>query len=84
VKLVTSAIMRMIDREAIDNRGIPSDELMENAGSGIALWILTYLLPSPESSRVAILCGKGNNGGDGYVVARYLKNAGAEVDVVLN
>jgi len=81
VKLVTAATMRQIDREAIDNRGIPSDTLMENAGSGIALRILADLLPRPDSSRVMVFCGKGNNGGDGFVVARHLKQAGADVEV---
>lgn len=81
MKLVTSATMRQIDREAIDNRGIPSDKLMENAGSGIALRILTDLLPQPVSSRVCVYCGKGNNGGDGFVVARHLSQAGVEVQV---
>jgi NAD(P)H-hydrate epimerase len=73
--------MRQIDSAAIDGRNIPSPELMENAGSGIALRILTDLLSQPESSKVCVFCGKGNNGGDGYVIARHLANAGAEVVV---
>jgi len=81
VKLVSSATMRQIDRKAIDGRGIPSAELMENAGRGIAMRILSELLLKPESSHVTVFCGKGNNGGDGYVIARYLKEAGAEVVV---
>ena len=54
---------------------------MENAGSGIALRILSDLVPRPEQSRVAVFCGKGNNGGDGYVIARHLAEAGANVKV---
>ena len=81
MKLVSSATMREIDRKAIDERGIPSDELMENAGRGIAMRILSELLPQPKSSQVVVFCGKGNNSGDGYVVARHLKEAGADVDV---
>ena len=81
MKLVTSAIMRQIDCEAIDKRGIPSDRLMENAGSGIALRLLSELLPHPETSKVAIFCGKGNNGGDGFVIARHLSQAGVDVKV---
>ena len=81
MKLVTSATMRQIDREAIDNRSIPSDKLMENAGSGIALRILTDLLREPASTRVCVFCGKGNNGGDGFVVARHLSQAGVDVQV---
>jgi hydroxyethylthiazole kinase-like uncharacterized protein yjeF len=82
VKLVTSATMRLIDREAIENRGIPSDTLMENAGGNIALRILTDLLPKPDSANVAVFCGKGNNGGDGFVIARHLRKAGVDVDVL--
>ncbi|MEW5796251.1 MAG: NAD(P)H-hydrate dehydratase [Candidatus Zixiibacteriota bacterium] len=81
MKLVTSATMRQIDREAIDNRGIPSDKLMENAGSGIALRILTDLLPRPESAHVCVFCGKGNNGGDGFVIARHLAQSGVDVQI---
>lgn len=81
MKLVSSETMRQIDREAIDGRGIPSTELMENAGSGIALRLLTDLIPQPENARVAVFCGKGNNGGDGYVIARHLAGAGAGVAV---
>jgi NAD(P)H-hydrate epimerase len=73
--------MRQIDSAAIDGRDIPSPELMENAGSGIALRILTDLVPNPESSKICIFCGKGNNGGDGYVIARHLQNTGATVEV---
>jgi len=82
VKLVTSATMRLIDREAIEKCGIPSDTLMENAGGAIALRILTDLLPRPDSANVAVFCGKGNNGGDGFVIARHLGKAGVDVDVL--
>ena len=82
MKLVTSATMRLIDREAIDHCGIPSDSLMENAGGNIALRILTDLLPKPDSANVAVFCGKGNNGGDGFVIARHLRQAGVDVDVL--
>jgi len=81
VKLVSSGTMREIDRAAIDGRGIPSEELMENAGLGIALRILNDLIDSPLSTRVAVLCGKGNNGGDGFVIARHLHREGVNVAV---
>jgi len=81
LKLVNADTMRQIDREAIEGRGIPSEQLMENAGQGIARRILANLLPSSGSGSAAVFCGKGNNGGDGYVVARHLYKAGVTVSV---
>jgi hydroxyethylthiazole kinase-like uncharacterized protein yjeF len=81
MKLVTSDQMRQIDGEAIDKRKIPGDQLMENAGRGIADAILDELIIDPSQTKVAVFCGKGNNGGDGFVIARYLHEA--DVDVVL-
>ena len=70
---------RATDAWAIEERGIPSIELMERAGAG-----LTDLVQqrAPEG-RVAVVVGKGNNGGDGLVVARRLREAGRDVDVLL-
>ena len=79
MKLVTAAQMRAIDRETIDHHGIPGPTLMENAGRGIAELMLSDLIDSPESTQVAVFCGKGNNGGDGFVIARYLHEAGVKV-----
>ncbi len=81
MKLVTSAQMQQIDRLAIDHYGIPGPQLMENAGRGIAEHLLTRHLPVATGATVAIFCGKGNNGGDGFVIARYLHRAGASVSV---
>ena len=81
MKLVTSDQMRQVDSEAIDKRKIPGDQLMEKAGRGIADAILDELLIDPSQTKVAVFCGKGNNGGDGFVIARCLHRA--DVDVVL-
>jgi NAD(P)H-hydrate epimerase len=80
MKLVTSELMRSVDREAIDGRGIPSLTLMENAGRGIAQRIL-QIHPEIVSSRVAVFAGKGNNGGDGFVIARHLAEGGCDMAV---
>ncbi len=61
---------------------MPGVILMENAGRGAA-GIACEMLEDPEDCHVAIFCGKGNNGGDGYVVARHLHNRGAQVKLVL-
>ena len=61
--------------------GITPDRLMENAGSAVAKAIRDRV--SVEGKRVCVLCGKGNNGGDGFVVARKLFQSGAAVTVVL-
>jgi ADP-dependent NAD(P)H-hydrate dehydratase / NAD(P)H-hydrate epimerase len=82
-KLVTSESMRQADRQAIDKEGIPSLTLMENAGQGVAQWVLSNYLQNPHSSRVIVVCGTGNNGGDGFVVARYLYQAGVDVSCIL-
>lgn len=79
MKLVTAEQMRSIDREAIENRRIPGPELMENAGRGIAEGIRNDILDELADSRVVIFCGKGNNGGDGFVIGRYLHQYGADV-----
>ena len=70
--------MRAIDRWAIDERGVPSLELMERAGAGVTR-ALERLVPDGP---VAVVCGKGNNGGDGLVVARLLRDAGRAVTVI--
>jgi ADP-dependent NAD(P)H-hydrate dehydratase / NAD(P)H-hydrate epimerase len=81
MKLVTAAEMRELDRRAIHDLGIPSLVLMENAGRA------TYQILRREfpglAGEVAVLAGRGNNGGDGFVVARYLANAGIPVAVFL-
>lgn len=80
--VVTSAQMRAIDELAIKKFGIPSLDLMENAGSGVARYIVDSIGEhSITGKQIAILCGPGSNGGDGYVVARHLATAGAKVDV---
>ena len=76
--LLTVDEMYAADKAAID-AGIPGETLMENAGGAIARAILERWTPRP----VAILCGPGNNGGDGFVVARLLDAAGWPVTVAL-
>jgi hydroxyethylthiazole kinase-like uncharacterized protein yjeF len=70
--------MRAIDRWAIEERGIPGLDLMERAGAGVARAVERV---APDGA-VLVLCGKGNNGGDGLVVARLLREAGRTVTVV--
>jgi NAD(P)H-hydrate epimerase len=72
--------VRELDRRAIHEFGVPGVVLMENAGRGAAE-LLAKLNPNRE--RVLILCGPGNNGGDGFVMARHLENLGIDVDVLL-
>ncbi len=70
--------MRAIDRWAIEQRGVPSLDLMERAGAGVTR-VVEQLDPDGQ---VVVVCGKGNNGGDGLVVARLLRDAGRAVSVV--
>ncbi len=70
MKILTAAQMREIDRRTIE-AGIPGIVLMENAGHRVVEFLQARFAPL-ERQRVAILCGKGNNGGDGLVVARQL------------
>jgi NAD(P)H-hydrate epimerase len=80
MKIVSAAEMREIDRATESRFGVSSLMLMENAGSAVARFILAEY---PQAERVGILCGKGNNGGDGFVVARKLLDAGRGVRVLL-
>ena len=70
--------MRATDRWAIEERGVPSLDLMERAGEGLAALVARYA----PSGRIVVVCGKGNNGGDGLVAARLLRQAGRDVDVL--
>lgn len=72
--------VREVDRLAMDRLGIPGVVLMENAGVN-ATDVATGMLEAIEGNKVAIICGGGNNGGDGYVIARHLHNAGRKVVV---
>lgn len=63
--------MYSIDKFTIEKAGIPGQELMENAGRGCSKFINDLIAPK---SRIALFCGSGNNGGDGFVIARYLQN----------
>lgn len=84
-QFLTRAQVRELDRLAIEEYGLPGIVLMENAGGGSARRVVELALVRPEAAtrrvRVAVLCGTGNNGGDGYVLARHVANAGLAVDV---
>lgn len=80
MKITTAAEMRDIDRATTERFGVPSLTLMENAGSAVAQFILQH---HASANRVVVVCGRGNNGGDGFVVARKLHRAGRVVEVLL-
>src|SRR5882672_4117690 len=70
MKVLTAAQMREVDRLTIE-RGIPGVVLMENAGHRVVEFLASRFSPL-SAQRIAVICGKGNNGGDGMVVARQL------------
>jgi NAD(P)H-hydrate epimerase len=80
MRVLNTAQMREADRRTIEDVGIPAIVLMENAGREAAAAIETAF-DDIATFRIAILCGPGNNGGDGFVVARALAARGADVDV---
>jgi hydroxyethylthiazole kinase-like uncharacterized protein yjeF len=80
MKIVTAAEMREIDRLTTEKHNIPSLMLMENAGSSVARFVLREY---PNANKITVVCGKGNNGGDGFVVARKLHEAGKQVTSLL-
>lgn len=82
MKYVTSQKMREIDKSTIERFGIPAIILMENAGYKSAQTALN-MLAKKRKKRVVCICGKGNNGGDGFVCCRHLINNGIDVDIFL-
>jgi ADP-dependent NAD(P)H-hydrate dehydratase / NAD(P)H-hydrate epimerase len=82
MKILTAAEMGEVDRLSTERAGIASIELMENAGRSVAEFIHGRC-PDLATRRILVICGKGNNGGDGFVVARHLKQLGATPLVVL-
>jgi len=82
MKVVTAGQMKQIDRLAIEQVGIPGPILMENAGLQVTSVLRNELGVEP-GVKVVVVAGKGNNGGDGLVVARHLCNQGIECPVLL-
>jgi ADP-dependent NAD(P)H-hydrate dehydratase / NAD(P)H-hydrate epimerase len=80
MKIVTAAEMRAIDRATTERFGIPSLTLMENAGTAVADCVLTH---HAAARCIVVFCGKGNNGGDGFVAARQLHQKGKTVQPIL-
>ncbi len=80
MKIVTAAEMREIDRVTSERFRVPSLTLMENAGTAVAEFVLERY---SSARHIGITCGKGNNGGDGFVAARKLREAGREVLLLL-
>lgn len=83
MKLAASGQMKELDRQAIEERGIPSLDLMERAASEVAEEVLALLPGRGKRYRVSVFCGAGNNGGDGIAAARLLFLAGVSVRAFL-
>jgi NAD(P)H-hydrate epimerase len=82
MKILTAAQMQKIDRLTTERYGVPSLTLMENAGRGVLEFLEERFAPL-ERQRIVLLCGRGNNGGDGLVVARMLRDRGLKPRVLL-
>jgi ADP-dependent NAD(P)H-hydrate dehydratase / NAD(P)H-hydrate epimerase len=82
MKILSAAEMREVDRLTTARYGIPGLTLMENAGASVAEFIARRW-PNFARQRILVLCGKGNNGGDGFVAARRLRELGAKPEVYL-
>ncbi|PYV84839.1 MAG: NAD(P)H-hydrate dehydratase [Acidobacteria bacterium] len=80
MKIITAAEMRELDRVTSERFGVPSLTLMENAGTVVADFALAA---HPDAKSFGVICGKGNNGGDGFVAARKLHKSGKDVQVLL-
>jgi hydroxyethylthiazole kinase-like uncharacterized protein yjeF len=80
MKIVSAAEMREIDRVTSKRFGVPSLTLMENAGTAVADFVLKKY---PSMQSIGVICGKGNNGGDGFAAARKLHDAGKDVRALL-
>ena len=80
MKIVTAAEMREIDRITSEQYGVPSIQLMEHAGRAVAKYVLAHF---PVANEISVVCGKGNNGGDGLCAARSLREKGKQVRVML-
>jgi len=80
--VVTAAEMRALDRATIEEIGIPSFTLMETAGRAVA-HVAIEMLSDHDRGHVAVVCGPGNNGADGFVAARVLRDAGVDATVYL-
>jgi hydroxyethylthiazole kinase-like uncharacterized protein yjeF len=82
MKVLTASQMHLIDRLTTERYGIPSLTLMESAGRGVVEFLNQRFVPL-SSQKISIICGRGNNGGDGLVVARLLREQGLAPRVVL-
>src|SRR2546423_14031099 len=82
-KVLTAAQMREVDRLTTERYGIPSILLMENAAHAVTRVITEKLGGSVKGKSILILCGQGNNGGDGAALARVLSSLGASLRVIL-
>ena len=80
--LVTAKEMQKMDSMTIESFGLPGRVLMENAGKGAACFFCEFFSGSGEK-KVGIFAGRGNNGGDGFVIARYIAENGFNVTVYL-
>src|ERR1700689_1392571 len=80
MKIVTSEEMRAIDRATSERFGVPSLTLMENAGAAVADYVLSHY---PSVGHIVVFCGRGNNGGDGFVAAKRLRQQGKKAQVIL-
>ncbi len=83
MRLVTSAQMRALDRRTIEEFGTPGEVLMERAGQGVAAAVVRIGELSGRLGCVRVVAGKGNNGGDAFVVARCLRAVGLPVQLIL-
>src|ERR1700693_2280520 len=80
MKIVSAEEMRDIDRTTSERYGVPSLMLMENAGAAVSDYVLSHYT---SAVRIVVFCGKGNNGGDGFVAARLLREQGKQGEVIL-
>jgi hydroxyethylthiazole kinase-like uncharacterized protein yjeF len=80
--LVTANEMQKMDRSTIESFGLPGRILMENAGRGATQFFLEQFKDA-ENKKIGVIAGRGNNGGDGFVIARYLAQKGIRVTVYL-